>query len=47
MPYFHTVLISASYLNISSKGIVLSNQLLIQLIVFKVFLKVFSLKGPV
>ena len=47
MSYFHTVLISASYLNISSEGIVLPNQLLIQLIVFKVLLKVFSLKGPV
>ena len=47
MSFFHTVSISASYLNISFKGLVLPNLLLIQLIFFKVFLKVFSLKGHV
>ena len=47
MPYFHAVSIYASYLNISSYRIVLPNQFLIQLIFFKVFLKIFSLIGPI
>ena len=44
---FDTLLISAFHLNISAYGIVLPNRVLIQLIFFKVFLKVFSLMSLV